>query len=190
MRDAENESHEGKRKAESLWPIMQISHARSRYVYELYYKREAISKPLYDWLLKEGFADANLIAKWKKPGYEKLCCLRCIQTKDMNYQGSTCICRVPKAQVRSGTVVNCVHCGSSIFYTLCSSMCSGCLCFLQAVVVAVPIHDVLPGSYPVRTAVIAISLPFPSARQILLSRMREFATISMPSSWCLLVCRA
>jgi bud site selection protein 31 len=102
MRDAENESHEGKRKAESLWPIMRISHARSRYIYELYYKREAISRELYDWLLKEGYADAkfvclfkalthqyevydsplnSLIAKWKKTGYEKLCCLRCIQTR-------------------------------------------------------------------------------------------------------------
>lgn len=111
MRDAENESHEGKRKAESLWPIMRISHSRSRYIYELYYKREAISKELYDWLLKEGYADANLIAKWKKTGYEKLCCLRCIQTRDMNYQGSTCICRVPKAQIRPGTVVECAHCG-------------------------------------------------------------------------------
>lgn len=98
MRDAENESHEGKRKTESLWPIMRISHARSRYIYELYYKREAISRELYDWLLKEGYADAkyvfrfynvhlclshpcSLIAKWKKTGYEKLCCLRCIQTR-------------------------------------------------------------------------------------------------------------
>ena len=61
MRDAENESHEGKRKAESLWPIMRISHARSRYVYELYYKREAISRELYDWLLKEGYADAKCV---------------------------------------------------------------------------------------------------------------------------------
>ncbi|KAG8758511.1 hypothetical protein FRC12_009984 [Ceratobasidium sp. 428] len=112
MRDAENESHEGKRKTESLWPIMRISHTRSRYIYELYYKREAISKELYDWLLKEGYADANLIAKWKKTGYEKLCCVRCIQTRDMNYQGSTCICRVPKAQVKEGTVVECVHCGA------------------------------------------------------------------------------
>lgn len=101
MRDAENESHEGKRKTESLWPIMRISHTRSRYIYELYSKREAISKELYDWLLKEGYADAkqvaiielqsmgylrtfiifSLIAKWKKTGYEKLCCLRCIQTR-------------------------------------------------------------------------------------------------------------
>jgi bud site selection protein 31 len=79
---------------------MRISHTRSRYIYELYYKREAISKELYDWLLKEGYADAkcapyypvliqqtdcilwlSLIAKWKKAGYEKLCCVRCIQTK-------------------------------------------------------------------------------------------------------------
>ncbi|CAK5263159.1 unnamed protein product [Mycena citricolor] len=112
MRDAENESHEGKRKAESLWPIMRISHTRSRYIYELYYKREAISRELYDWLLKEGYADANLVAKWKKSGYEKLCCLRCIQTKDMNYQGSTCVCRVPKAQLRAGTIVECVHCAN------------------------------------------------------------------------------
>ena len=64
MRDAENESHEGKRKAESLWPIMRISHARSRYVYELYYKREAISRELYDWLLKEGYADAKYVLKF------------------------------------------------------------------------------------------------------------------------------
>ena len=59
MRDAENESHEGKRRTEALWPIMRISHARSRYVYDLYYKREAISRELYDWLLKEGYADAK-----------------------------------------------------------------------------------------------------------------------------------
>ena len=44
----------------------------SRYVYELYYEKEAISKALYDWLLKNGYADANLIAKWKKQGYEKV----------------------------------------------------------------------------------------------------------------------
>ena len=59
MRDAENESHEGKRRTEALWPIMRISHARSRYIYDLYYKREAISRELYDWLLKEGYADAK-----------------------------------------------------------------------------------------------------------------------------------
>jgi hypothetical protein len=103
MRDAENEDHEGKRKNESIWPILRVHHSRTRYIYELYYKRDAISKELYDWLLKEDYADkkwvtfanpvflsfsfcfltcnTSLIAKWKKPGYEKLCCSRCIQTK-------------------------------------------------------------------------------------------------------------
>lgn len=44
----------------------------SRYIYELYYEKEAISKQLYDYLLKNNYADANLIAKWKKQGYEKV----------------------------------------------------------------------------------------------------------------------
>lgn len=44
----------------------------SRYIYDLYYEKEAISRPLYDWLLKNGYADGNLIAKWKKQGYEKV----------------------------------------------------------------------------------------------------------------------
>jgi bud site selection protein 31 len=95
MKDAENASHEGKKKYEVLWPIFQISHQRtscpslrhqeirlywllpllltgSRYIYDLYYEKEAISKELYDFLLKNKYADANLIAKWKKQGYEKV----------------------------------------------------------------------------------------------------------------------
>lgn len=99
MKDAENASHEGKKKHEVLWPIFQISHQRtlvetfpspplyernvngsltkrfrkgSRYIYDMYYEKEAISKQLYDWLLKNNYADANLIAKWKKQGYEKV----------------------------------------------------------------------------------------------------------------------
>lgn len=46
--------------------------AGSRYVYDLYYEKEAISKSLYDYLIKNSYADANLIAKWKKQGYEKV----------------------------------------------------------------------------------------------------------------------
>jgi bud site selection protein 31 len=46
--------------------------AGSRYIYDLYYEKEAISKTLYDWLLKNNYADAMLIAKWKKQGYEKV----------------------------------------------------------------------------------------------------------------------
>lgn len=46
--------------------------AGSKYIYDLYYEKEAINKKLYDWLLKNGYADGNLIAKWKKQGYEKV----------------------------------------------------------------------------------------------------------------------
>jgi bud site selection protein 31 len=127
MKDAENASHEGKKKYEMTWPIFQITHQRSRYIYDLYYEKEAISKQLYDYLLKNGYADAMLIAKWKKQGYEKvcasakhvqpdstncdqLCCTRCIQTKETNFR-STCICRVPRAQLKENQDIQCVNCG-------------------------------------------------------------------------------
>ena len=56
------------------------------------------SSELYNYCLKENIADQNLIAKWKKQGYENLCCLRCIQTRDTNF-GTNCICRVPKSKM-------------------------------------------------------------------------------------------
>lgn len=106
----ENTSHEGKRVAESSWPIFRIHHQKSRYIYDLYYKQKSISKELYEWCLEERVADKLLIAKWKKTGYENLCCLRCIQAKDTNF-GSQCICRVPKSELEPGKVVECVNCG-------------------------------------------------------------------------------
>ena len=39
---------------EALWPIFKIHHQKSRYLYDLYYKRKAISKELYDYCLKVG----------------------------------------------------------------------------------------------------------------------------------------
>lgn len=48
--------HNGKLMAR---PIMRLSHARSRYIYDLYYKRELITRELYDWLIKQGYADAK-----------------------------------------------------------------------------------------------------------------------------------
>jgi hypothetical protein len=73
MKDAENEPTINVPRHQAHWKIFQISHQRSRYVYGLYYEKEAISKQLYEWLLKNGYADAMLIAKWKKTGYEKVC---------------------------------------------------------------------------------------------------------------------
>lgn len=66
LRDAENTPHEGKRVVEISWPIFQLNYQKSRYIYELYYQRQAISKELYDWCLETKIADASLIAKWKK----------------------------------------------------------------------------------------------------------------------------
>jgi hypothetical protein len=66
LNSAENEGHEGKRRVETVWPIFQLHHQRSRYIYELYYKRKAISKELYEYCLSEKYADKALIAKWKK----------------------------------------------------------------------------------------------------------------------------
>ncbi|KAL6620329.1 hypothetical protein ACP70R_035468 [Stipagrostis hirtigluma subsp. patula] len=66
MREAKNDPHDGKRKCEALWPIFRISHQKSRYMYDLYYRRKEISKELYEFRLNQGYADRNLIAKWKK----------------------------------------------------------------------------------------------------------------------------
>jgi bud site selection protein 31 len=110
LRDAENAPHEGKRIVEATWPIFQLHHQRSRYIYELYYERQAISKELYEYCLEEGIADRNLIAKWKKPGYERLCCLRCVQRADTNF-GTACICRVPRSSLPGDAAIECVHCG-------------------------------------------------------------------------------
>ena len=127
MREAELAPHEGKRKVETLWPILKIHHQKSRYLYDLYHKRKTISKELYDYCLKNTLADKNLIgmnatlllprsislfvsARWKQQGYENLCCLRCIQPRDTNFN-KKCICRVPKEKLEEGKVVECVHCG-------------------------------------------------------------------------------
>lgn len=63
---AENDPHDGKRKCETLWPIFKIAHQKSRYVFDLYHRRKEISKELYEFCLDQGYADRNLIAKWKK----------------------------------------------------------------------------------------------------------------------------
>ncbi|CAD7948189.1 unnamed protein product [Amoebophrya sp. A120] len=110
MTEAVNESHEGKRRNEAQWPIFRIEHQQSRYIYELYYRQKKITKELYDWLVEEKYVNASLIAKWRKPGYERLCCLKCIQPKDSNH-GTTCICRVPNHKLHNKGIIECQHCG-------------------------------------------------------------------------------
>eukprot|EP01028_Stygiella_incarcerata_P006222 TRINITY_DN25489_c0_g1_i1.p2 TRINITY_DN25489_c0_g1~~TRINITY_DN25489_c0_g1_i1.p2 ORF type:complete len:148 (+),score=28.55 TRINITY_DN25489_c0_g1_i1:102-545(+) len=110
MREAENEGHEGKRKCELTWKITQINHERTRYLHDLYHKDKKISKELYDFCVKHKLVDAALLSKWKKSGYEKLCCMKCI-SNDHNF-GGVCICRVPKEKrADGGAPIECKHCG-------------------------------------------------------------------------------
>eukprot|EP00929_Paragymnodinium_shiwhaense_P120260 TRINITY_DN9218_c0_g1_i1.p1 TRINITY_DN9218_c0_g1~~TRINITY_DN9218_c0_g1_i1.p1 ORF type:complete len:305 (-),score=56.78 TRINITY_DN9218_c0_g1_i1:57-971(-) len=116
MRDAVNEPHEGKRRNEATWPITKIHYERSRYIYELFYKKKAISRELYDFLLQEKYADAALIAKWKKPGYEYLCSLQAIDKRNSNFN-TTAVCRVPLHLRKSGGTgpsvsTGCISCAS------------------------------------------------------------------------------
>ena len=109
MREIEKDPSEGKRKPESVWPILRIHHQISRYIFEAYKKKE-ISKELLQYCIDEKVAVGLLIAEWKKPGYEKLCCLMCIQKKNHNF-GTTCICRTPKDKLGQNKAIECIHCG-------------------------------------------------------------------------------
>lgn len=120
LREAQTKLIKTETKQSSLWPIFRINHQISRYVYIMYYEKELISRELYDYLLKQKYVNGDLIAKWKKPGYEKLCCINCIVTNEKNH-GNTCICRVPKAtllkddadndEVLKAKSTQCVTCG-------------------------------------------------------------------------------
>ena len=72
MKDAQNKPPPPGAKHRAQWEIFQISHQRSRYVFDLYDNKEAISTELYDWLIKKGHADRLLMSKWRKEGYENV----------------------------------------------------------------------------------------------------------------------
>ena len=117
LRDKVKESNLHKRNAESIWPVHQINHQRSRYIYDMYYTHNQISKRLYEYCLRMKLADAGLIAKWKKPGYERLCSTYVINP--VNYKfGTTSICRVPikdrgeNAKAAQDPTTGCLGCAS------------------------------------------------------------------------------
>lgn len=94
LRDKVRESNANKRNTESMWPVHQINWQRSRYVYDMYYTHHKIEKKVYDYCIKNKLVDAALIAKWKKPGYERLCSTFVINSNNYKF-GTTSICRVP-----------------------------------------------------------------------------------------------
>lgn len=94
LRDKVKESNLNKRNTESMWPVHQINWQRTRYIYDMYYTYNRISKKVYDYCIKYKIADGLLIAKWKKPGYERLCSTYVINPSNYKF-GTTSICRVP-----------------------------------------------------------------------------------------------
>lgn len=99
-----NEPHEGLRKTESQWPVHQINWQKSRYIYDLYYTHHRISREVYDYCIKNKIVDAALIAKWKKPGYERLCSTYVINPRNYKF-GTVSICRVPTHCLAEGTEI-------------------------------------------------------------------------------------
>uniref|UniRef100_A0A7S3NNA3 G10 protein n=1 Tax=Aureoumbra lagunensis TaxID=44058 RepID=A0A7S3NNA3_9STRA len=106
MRERVNESHEGKRKVESQQPIMQINWQRSRYVYDMYWKYGKISREVYDYCIRNKLVDGALMAKWRKPGYERLCSTYVINPRNYNF-GTVSICRVPKHALGENQIIEC-----------------------------------------------------------------------------------
>jgi bud site selection protein 31 len=76
----------------------------------MFYKYKKISRQVYDYCIKMKLVDANLIAKWKKPGYERLCSTFAINTKNYNY-GTVSICRVPRQQLSEDQAIQEKHSG-------------------------------------------------------------------------------
>mmetsp|Transcript_25495 Transcript_25495/g.76557 ORF Transcript_25495/g.76557 Transcript_25495/m.76557 type:complete len:224 (-) Transcript_25495:41-712(-) len=106
LRDKVNEPHEGKRKVESLWPVHQINWQRTRYVYDMYYKYGKIDEKVLKYCQRNKIVDEGLMAKWRKPGYEKLCSTYVINTRNYNF-GTVSICRVPRNSLGDDAVVEC-----------------------------------------------------------------------------------
>ena len=92
-----HDSLDGKNRNESLWTVHQVNYQRTRYVYQMYSKYKRINRKVYDYCIKNGYADKNLIAKWKKPGYEKLCSTFVIDPRNFPFR-TVALCRVPKKE--------------------------------------------------------------------------------------------
>jgi len=82
----------------------------------MYYTYGHISKEVYDYCINNKVVDVTLIAKWKKPGYERLCSTYVINPRNYKF-GTVSICRVPKQSLAPGTEIQdpttgCIGCAS------------------------------------------------------------------------------
>ena len=114
-REALNEPIEDKRRNELSWSMHRIHYEKNRYLFDLHYKEHTISKKLLDYLIREKIADGKLMAKWRKPGYERLCSLLSITKSNTNF-GTVSVCRTPlkdrTGQILPSVLTGCVSCAS------------------------------------------------------------------------------
>lgn len=73
-------------------------------MYDMFYLYHKISRDVYDFCIKNKIIDAALVAKWKKPGYERLCSTYVINPRNYKF-GTVSICRVPKHCLAEGTYI-------------------------------------------------------------------------------------
>lgn len=115
MKVAEATNVDANSSQEQLWAVMRCNWQRSRPVFEMRWKEKTMDNTLYEWILNQGYADRELINAWRRPGYDRLCCVSCISRKTDH--GGVCMCRVPKAE-RAVKDLKCFNCG-------CQGCCSG-----------------------------------------------------------------
>jgi len=117
LRDAVNEEHEGKRRAETTWKVHRLHWEKNRFLHDLMYVKKAMSRELFDFLVTNKVADGALIAKWRKPGYELLCSTLAVQKSGTAF-GTTALCRVPlrsrapQQRLQPSVMTGCVSCAS------------------------------------------------------------------------------
>lgn len=95
-----------RRKHESLWEIKSLSYQRTRYIHEMHYTLKLIDRSVFKYCARLNLIDAALSQKWRKTGYEKLCCLECADRTRTDF-GKVCICRLPNAPAE----LQCHFCG-------------------------------------------------------------------------------
>jgi bud site selection protein 31 len=108
MKQAIHAPTSDKRRVESSWGVLQISHQRTRELYDMV-KKGVITPELFDYCASMGFVDGALADKWRQAGYEVLCCTQCVASKNFLNSGA-CVCRVPSAKRHAGAI-QCSHCG-------------------------------------------------------------------------------
>lgn len=72
----------------------------------MYWRYGRISRDVYDYCIRTKLVDGALMAKWRKPGYGKLCSTYVINSRNYNF-GTVSICRVPPQSLGEDRAIEC-----------------------------------------------------------------------------------